>query len=136
MATLVTETGRELFIDSGLYWSDVGEDFIVIGLSTAYVYDETDTRVSHLSGVIGDAPVIGRAFTDGNAMADDVETGIAPSLGVTCSHLYIARDTGVAATSELIVYMDHNNDATPFNRPGDGTDMPIRWPGGVVFTTA
>lgn len=130
MANIVTPYGQLL---GGDLWEDIGEDFGVVALDDTYTYDVTDTMLSHLSGSVGTAPLVGRSIEDTFRKADDIATGISPSLGVTVKHLWVYHDSGTPSTSPLVVYFSQNNDSTDFTRPGDGNPMPIQWPGGVVF---
>jgi len=91
-------------------------------LSSAYTFSQAHQYLSDLTGVLGSVTLTGKSCTNGVLDADDaVVTGVLASPG----HIVVVyKDTGVAGTSQLMLYFDQG---TGFDQSPTG-DTTIIWP--------
>lgn len=102
---------------------DWGSDTIkVAALSSAYTYSTSHQYYSDLSGVLGTATLASKTATNG--VLDAADTVISGVLASACHSIVVYKDTGVAGTSQIMLYFDTGVgfDQTP---TGDTT---IVWP--------
>ncbi|WP_061290734.1 hypothetical protein [Herbidospora cretacea] len=130
MANTLYDKGREKFLTGALSWSS---DNIKVYLVRGYTPNtSTHEFVSDVTGggggtiVATSANLSSKTTTAGVADAAD-ETYSSVSAGASCAHLVIAKDTGSAATSPLIGYIDTGTGlpVTP-----NGADIAIVWDSG------
>lgn len=108
----LTDTIKVVFIDSGLYSLDL-------------VLDEFLTDIPGSAQVHISSQLAGKTADGGIADADDLQAdGVA---GASIEALALFKDTGIAATSPLIAYMD-SVDGLPFTPGGD--NLRIVWDNG------
>jgi len=131
MSNLLYPLGKQSILDNTIDWAD--DTVKVVLLTEDYTYDAAhqflsdipaSSRVSISTGLLNKTDLLGVAD------ADDIDL-----LAVTGPNdiLYIVvyKDTGVEATSPLIVYVDT---APELPRTPDGSDITITWAANGVFS--
>ena len=128
MANALYDLGREAFLDGSISWSS---DTIKVALVDTGVYTAnlaTDQYYSSLSGAtVGtDQTLASKTVTSGVADAADVSfTGLSSAPSIEAVVIY--KDTGVAATSPLIAYIDT---ATNLPVSAGATQVDVVWDSG------
>lgn len=91
------------------------------------VYDDTDEFIDDVTGTAVGAAVelTGKAITDGQVTGDVGAFGWAA--GATITALVVYQDTGVAATSRVIAFLDEKADGTPISIPTTGDSILLHW---------
>jgi hypothetical protein len=130
MANALYDKGREGFLDGSIDWDTDTIKAVLVDTAIYAVNLATDTfRSSVTAGEVGAAyaAFTTKTVTAGVADADDLtQAGIT---GATCEALVIFKDTGVAATSRLIAYIDT---ATGLPTPVlAGTTVNVAWDNGA-----
>ena len=119
MANAMYNYARELFLTGALNWST--HDIKVVAIDTGtYTFSAAHQFHSELSGIVA---------TSGNLASKTVTGGIADATDVTfpavsgssIEAFVVYRDTGVSATSPLILYLD------------SGTGLPVTPNGGDII---
>lgn len=113
---------RDKFLGGYLQWrASGGHSFRVAALDSTYAYSEADEFRADLTGVLGTAALTGLvAGPNGWADAADVTvTGMTAGTSVRAFVIY--RDTGSAATDDLVWVATSHADTTPINRVVDGS---------------
>lgn len=112
-----------------------GGTVMVRALDSSYVYDPAHEFLDDTTGALGtDDTLAGKDFTGGvwTATPNPSITGVnAPDVVVAVLY-YI--DTGVTATSPLILFNDGAAGGGGINYPGDGNPITIALPSGRVAT--
>jgi hypothetical protein len=111
---------------------DADIDLLVDNLKVVLI-DSADYTFSNTHQFLSDVPVAARVATSGNLASKTTTDGIFDAADITLSAvtgdpieaLIIYQDTGVAATSRLIVYLD-GLAFTP-----SGIDLTIQWDNGA-----
>ena len=126
MANALYGKGREKFLSGDIAWDTDNIKVSLVDTGTYTVAIDTHEFYSDLSGVVADS---------GNLASKTVTLGVADAADVTFSSvtgssaeaLVIWKDTGVAATSPLIAYIDSgtNLPVTP-----NGGDITVAWDSG------
>jgi len=122
MANAIYPKAKEKFLDALI---DLPTDTIKIALidTGAYTYSGTDEFWSAASGaIVGTAATLAsKTITNGVFNADDVTfTSVS---GVSVEALIIYKDTGSAATSPLIMYLDVAASGLPVTPNGNNIDV-------------
>jgi len=128
MANEVYGKGLEGFLDGTIDW-DTDNIKVMIVDTADYIADLA------LDSVLADVPVIARIATSANLTVKTAIDGVADAADVTFAAvtgdqseaLVIYQDTGVEATSRLIVYIDT---ATGLPVTPNGGDIQIQWDNG------
>ena len=116
---------REKYLTGVLDWSS--DDIKVALLDNTYTYSGTDEFLDDLTGIVATSGnLTGKTTTGGVADANDV-TFPAVALGDTIVSVVIYRDTGTAATSDLIAFMGTSASGVAISRITDGNDIVLRW---------
>lgn len=104
MANTLYDKGREAFLNGGINWSS---DTIKIALvdTGTYTFSQAHQYLSSLTGVVGTAVTLANK-TSTNGVADADDAVFSSVTGNTAEALVIYKDTGSAATSPLIAYID------------------------------
>lgn len=103
-------------------------------LGAGYTYSATDTNPTQLADTIGAAQLVGdNKFVDRGEFHADAVTLPTVAAGSTVKAMVIYQDTGVAADSILISYMDTRSDSGPINFATDGSDVIVTWAGNILF---
>lgn len=128
MANALYGLGRQAFLDGDIDWS--AHDIKVV------LVDTNDYTVSiNTHQFLSDVPGGARVATSGNLASKTSTLGVADAADVTFSAvtgdqseaLVIYRDTGSAATSPLIAYIDT---ATGLPVTPNGADITVTWDNG------
>lgn len=127
MANAIYDLGRQKFLEGSIAWLT---DNIKVALVDSAVYTvdpATDEFLSDIPSVVATSTnLTGKTTVGGVADAADVTlTGVS---GAESEALVIYKDTGVAATSPLIAYIDT---ATGLPVTPDGGDITITWDSGA-----
>jgi hypothetical protein len=128
MANALYDKGREKFLTGAVSWSS---DNIKVVLVDAADYTVNLTTHEFLSDVASG----GRVATSGNLASKTTTAGVADAADVTFTAvtgdqseaLVIYKDTGSAATSPLIAYIDT---ATGLPVTPNGADITVTWDNG------
>lgn len=129
MANALYDKGRKAFMDGGI--AILTDDIKVVLVDTAtYTVD----LVNH--DFLDDIPVGERVATSGNLASKDSTAGVFDADDITFSTvsgdvseaLVIYRDSGAAATSELLAYIDT---ATGLPVTPNGGDITVTWDSGA-----
>jgi hypothetical protein len=130
LANALYGKGRENFANGEIDWVD---DTIKVALidSTYSVAIDTHDFWDDVSGdIVGTAETLANASnTLGTCDADDVT--FSSVTGSQVHYLVIYRDSGVAATSQLIAYIDT---ATGLPVTPNGGDITVTWDAAGIFT--
>jgi len=131
MANALYDGGREAFLTGAVNWE---ADTIKVALVRGYtVNTATHVYLSDVTGAGGgtivatSAALSSKTPTAGVADAADF-TWSAVGTGAACPYIVIYKDTGVAATSRLIAYIDT---ATGLPVTPNGGDITVTWDNGV-----
>lgn len=127
MANTLYDKGREAFLLGDIDW--VADTIKVVLVESDYVFSVSHQYLSSIDAAdrIATATLASKSATNGIADAADI-TYTAVAAGSTCPALVIYKDTGVAATSPLIAYIDT---ATGLPITTTGGDIAVVWDGGV-----
>lgn len=125
MAAIVFPGAREAFLTGQIDWE--GDSFMVIVTDDSVTISEALVYRDDLSGVLATVALTGTASVgNGVADADDCPVpGVAAAAAV--ERIFIALDTGSAATDLLIYATDVHTDGTPIFRVSDGNPIVIHW---------
>lgn len=131
MANALYPTYKQLILGAGLNLTTLNLKVVLVDTG-AYTY-------SAAHDFLDDVAVGARIATSGNLASKTVTSGtfdaadvtITAVSGVTVEALVIYNDTGTAATSNLIAYMDTGVTGLPFTP--NGGDVTIQWSGSGIF---
>lgn len=129
MANRLYDIARQKFLDGDLDWS--AHNIKVVLVDSA---DYTPDTAAH--DFLDDVAVGGRVATSGNLAGKTSTAGVADANDVTFTavtgdvseYLVIYRDSGAAATSELIALIDT---ATGLPVTPNGGDITVQWDNGA-----
>lgn len=109
---------------------DMDTDTIKVAMVTsAYTYSTSHQYYSSVSGVVGTpATLASKTVTNGVFDAADVTYSSVAS-GSTVAALIIYKDTGSAATSPLVAYIDTVSSGLPVST--NGGDIIVTWDNGA-----
>ena len=96
-----------------------------------YTYSAAHQFVSSLSGVVGTAGTIGATKSVTNGLFDGGDVTFTAVTGNTAEALVIYVDTGSAATSPLVAYIDTSVTGLPVTP--NGGDITITWNASGIF---
>lgn len=131
MADALYPLARQSFL-AGSPTIDWDTDDIKCVLVRSYTYSAAHQFYTDIAGgggtvVATSANFGGKTATNGVSDANDI-TFTAVGAGAACQSLIIYRDTGVAATSPLIAYIDA---ATGLPVTPNGGDITVQWDAGA-----
>lgn len=131
MSNVVYPTGLAAILSADV---DILVDTIKVAMVTStYTYSAAHDFYDDLSGVVGTDQTLGtKAVTSGIFTAAN-STWTAVAGGSTIDALVVYKSTGVAATSQLLAYIDTRQDGTPLDIVTDGGNITITWGNGRVF---
>lgn len=116
---LSTSTVRVGLVDTGVYTYDSTHEFL--------------SSITGVSGLIGNAVLNNKTFTDG-AFANTVTVTIPAVTGNSAEAIVIYVDTGSAATSRLIAYIDTGVTGLPVTPNGNDILIAFEATTGRIFT--
>lgn len=129
MANALYDKARELFLTAGLNWSSSDIKAVLVDTAGYTVNISTDQYLADIGGtyrIATSANFTGKTTTGGAADADNVTfTSVS---GASIEAIVIYKDTGVAATSPLIAYIDT---ATGLPITPNGGDIILSWDNGA-----
>lgn len=129
MASAMYPSAKKLFLDGDL--DLLTHDIKVVAVSSSYTYNSAHDFRDDLTGVIAtSANLASKTTTAGTFDAADL-TPAFTSVTTNINALVIYRDTGVAATSPLIAYIDSGT-GLPLTQ--DGGNVNTTWNGSGIFT--
>lgn len=127
MANKFYPKGAEKFGRAQINWES--DDIAVAIVSASYTYSDSHEFLSSVGALVGAKQVLaGKTFAGGVFDATDVGFG-AIAAGSTGKALVLFKDTGSAATSPLLVYLD---DVVGFPFATNGAEVTIPWSDGVA----
>lgn len=130
MANALFDTGRSSFLDADIDWSVDNIKVVLVDHGVDTPVPGTDQFLSDIAGgarIATSANLGGKTSTAGVADANDT-LFTAPPAGTSCESLVIYQDTGVAATSRLIAFIDT---ATGLPVTTNGADINVTWDNGA-----
>jgi hypothetical protein len=131
MASQLYELAREKFLEGDIAWKSGGDNFKL------YLIDETDYTVNFTTDEFADDIATGaKVATSGNlssltstlGVADAADETFSSVTGDACDSIVIWKDSGVQATSPLLVYLD-DPDVTGLPITPNGGDITVQWSG-------
>lgn len=127
MANALYPKAKEAFGSAGINWPTDTIKVAFIDTGT-YTYSAAHQYFSSVTGVVGTPQTLaGKTCTNGVFDANDVTH--ASLSGVSAEALIVYKDTGNAATSPLIAYIDTVASGLPFTPSGG--DQQIVWDNGA-----
>jgi hypothetical protein len=123
------DKGRQKFLEGAIAW--LADDIKAVLVDAA---DYTIDLAAH--EFLSDIPIVARVSTTDNlagktstgGVADADDTVFPLASGDPCEAIVLYRDTGTAATSPLIAYID---DADGLPVTPNGQDIPVTWSNGA-----
>ena len=131
MANAIYPKYKEAILDSAAN-SDLNDGTVKVALvdTGTYTYSAAHEFYSSLSGVVGTDQTIGTTTVTSGLFDGDNVTFTAVT-GNTVEALVIYIDTGVAATSRLVAYIDTSVTGLPVTP--NGGDITITWNAAGIF---
>lgn len=128
MANTLYDLGRKKFLDGDIDW--LNDTIKVVLIDTAdYTFSQSDEFFDDVAGaaIVGTAQTLGTK-TSTAGVADAADVVFSAVSGDVCEALIIYKDTGSAATSPLIAYIDT---ATGLPVTPNGGDINVTWDSGA-----
>lgn len=130
MANEYMGRGRQGFANAEINWGT--DDIKVLLVDATYTFDSAHEDLADIPGsarVATSSALTGKTSTGGILDADDpIFAGLT---GDAVTQAYLFQDTGVEATSLLIVYWDTDATAAAISYTPDGTDLQFVFPNGT-----
>lgn len=129
MADALFAKGREGFLDGSIDWDTDTIKAVLVDHGTDTPVPATDQFLSDISAgarIATSAALSSKTVTDGVADAADITFSAVSGASVESIVLY--KDTGSAATSRLIAYIDS---ATGLPVTPNGGDITVQWDNGA-----
>lgn len=127
MANTIYPKGREGFAGGDVAWDS--DTIKLVAVDSGYVYNAAHDFLDDVGAaarVATSAAFSGKSITNGVLDADDVTLAALPA-GDTITAIVVYQDTGVEATSRLLLYFDTKADTTAISVPTNGGDVVITW---------
>ncbi len=134
MANHVLPLGAHAFADGGI---DLLTDTIkLLGVSAGYTQSDLDQFVAAIPGgaILSRTAALTTPATVGGIFTADPTKFAAVPAGPAITGIVLYKDTGVDATSPLLVWYDHDSTGTPFTIITNGLDIKIN-PNGLGYFT-
>ena len=127
MANTLYDLGRQAFLDADIDWSS---DTIKVALvdTGTYTFSQSHQYYSSVSSAVVNTPQTLSSKTSTSGVADAADVTFTAVSGSTVEALVIYKDTGSAATSPLIAYIDT---ATGLPATPNGGDITVTWDNGA-----
>ncbi|MDQ1446803.1 MAG: hypothetical protein QOI20_3267 [Acidimicrobiaceae bacterium] len=129
MANALFDIGREFFLGGDLDWDAHNFKLVFVDHGVDTPVPATDQNLSDITAgarVATSGNLANKTKTAGVADADDIT--LTAVTGASIESLVIYRDTGVAGTSTLVVFIDT---ATGLPFTPSGSDVTVRWDSGA-----
>ena len=124
MAEVLYPLGKAAILSGGIQWKAGGHNFKVSLMDTGvYTYSAAHQFFDDLTGVVDTSGNLA-SLTYALGVADAADITITAVAGNTIEAIVIWRDSGVAATSELIAYIDS---ASGLPVTPNGGNVMIQW---------
>lgn len=128
MANLLYDKGREKFLSGSISWSGDTIKVALVDTASYAINSSSDEFYSTVSAAVVGTPQTLGTKTVTAGVADSADVTYTAVTGATVEALVIYKDTGVAATSPLIAYIDS---ATNLPVTPNGGDITITWDNGA-----
>ena len=129
MANALYPKFKESILQAGVNMSSGTVKVALVDTGT-YTYSSAHQYLSSLSGVVGTAQTLGsKTFTNG--VFDAADSTFTAVTGSTVEALVLYVDTGNAATSPLIAYIDTGVTGLPVTP--NGGDINVTWNASGIF---
>lgn len=128
MANALYDKARERFLDGGISWTTDTIKAVLVD-TAGYTFSQSHEFLSDIGAgyrIATSAALTGKAKTSGIADADNVTW--AAVTGASSEAVVLYKDTGTAATSPLIAYVDV---ATGLPVTPNGGDITVTWDNGT-----
>lgn len=127
MSNTLYDLGRQAFLDGDIDWS---ADTIKAALvdTGVYTFSQSHQYYSSVSSAVVGTPATLASKTSTSGVADAADVTYSAVSGSTVEALVLYKDTGNAATSPLIAYIDT---ATGLPVTPNGGDISIAWDSGA-----
>lgn len=132
MANAIYPKAKEVLLQGSINMSSDTIKAVLVNTSTDYTYSSTHQYLSSVTTYSGvTAQTLGtKTFTNGVFDAADITfTAVAVSGSKAVNAIIIYKDTGSAATSNLIAYLDTSYTNLPVTP--NGGDITITWDNGT-----
>ena len=113
-------TARDKFAEGLIDWD--GDSFLLIALDSSYTYNPSHEFRDDLTGVLGTASLANTSIASGGACDADDTSLTGPTVGQVVQAIAICKDTGSAATDDLIYFASSQSNGTPIYRVSDGVN--------------
>jgi hypothetical protein len=127
MANALYDLGREAFLRGEVSWNAHDIKCVLVDTDVYTVNLATHQFLSDVSGIVATSPNLASKTTTAG-VADAADVTFTAVTGAQSEALIIYRDTGVAASSELIAYIDT---ATGLPVTPNGGDITVQWDSGA-----
>jgi len=127
MANTIYPKGREGFAGGDVAWDT--DTIKLVAVDAGYTYDAAHDFLADVGAgarVATSSAFTGKSITDGVLDADDVTLASLPA-GDTITAIVVFQDTGVEATSRLILFFDTKADTTAISVATNGGDVVVTW---------
>ena len=131
MANAIYPKYKEALLQSSANSSLTGTVKVALVDTGTYTYSSSHEFLSSLSGVVGTAQTIGATKSYTNGVFDGGDVVFSAVTGNTVEALVIYIDTGDAATSRLVAYIDSNVSGLPVTP--NGGNIEITWNASGIF---
>lgn len=127
MANTLYDLGRQAFLDGGINWSS---DTIKVALvdTGTYTFSQSHQYFSSVSSAVVSSAQTLASKTSTSGVADAADVTFPAVSGSSVEALVIYKDTGSAATSPLIAYIDS---ATGLPATPNSGDITVTWDSGA-----
>ncbi|BBK30318.1 hypothetical protein EDC65_2237 [Stella humosa] len=102
-------------------------------LAATYAYNAAHDFYNDISSAVVGTPQTLTSVTKAGGVLDAADSLFAALVGAEVGAFAIYKDTGVAGTSTLLIFID-DYAGLPFTP--DGSDLPIVWPSAGIMTPA
>lgn len=127
MSNTLYDLGRQAFLDGDIDWSADTIKAALVDTGT-YTFSQSHQYYSSVSSAVVGTPATLASKTSTSGVADAADVTYSAVSGSTVEALVLYKDTGNAATSPLIAYIDT---ATGLPVTPNGGDISIAWDSGA-----
>jgi len=127
VANTIYPKGREGFAGGDVAWDT--DTIKLVAVDSAYTYDAAHDFLADVGAgarVATSSAFTTKSITNGVLDADDVTLASLPA-GDTITAIVVFQDTGVEATSRLILFFDTKADTTAISVATNGGDVVVTW---------